>query len=143
MFGSFDEEISGVLCRTKDSAVIGVNAAHAVTRQRFTAAHELGHLLLHRGRAVIVEEDFRVNFRREDSKVTSKQEEVEANSFAASLLIPEESVLEAVRQMVDEDDDDSSAWSTADVAWLARKFKVSPQAMGIRLANLGIRHPGY
>ena len=35
-----------------EGMVIGVNRRHAKTRQRFTAAHELGHALLHRGAAV-------------------------------------------------------------------------------------------
>ena len=45
--GEGDNDLSGFLYREGDQAVIGVNKDHAPVRQRFTIAHELGHLLLH------------------------------------------------------------------------------------------------
>src|SRR5947199_10768003 len=46
-----DSEISGFILRdsAKNEVIIGVNESHHPNRQRFTVAHELGHLLLHRG----------------------------------------------------------------------------------------------
>ena len=42
----FSGELSGMVHReSKSRAVIGVNALHAPTRQRFTIAHELAHLI--------------------------------------------------------------------------------------------------
>lgn len=43
-----DEDISGMIRRGNDGrAAIYVNEKHALTRQRFTTAHELGHFLMH------------------------------------------------------------------------------------------------
>lgn len=58
-----DTDVSGVLVREDDRVIIGVNRQHPVVRQRFTIAHELGHLLMHPGRPLIVEKQVRVNFR--------------------------------------------------------------------------------
>src|SRR3712207_1001226 len=40
-------DLSGMLFREGNRAIIGVNALHPKARQRFTIAHELGHLELH------------------------------------------------------------------------------------------------
>jgi Zn-dependent peptidase ImmA (M78 family) len=42
------DNISGYIERQNGSYRIVVNANHAPTRQRFTAAHELGHYIYHR-----------------------------------------------------------------------------------------------
>jgi Zn-dependent peptidase ImmA (M78 family) len=42
-FPDLGSDVSGVLVRQPEGMVIGVNRRHAKTRQRFTAAHELGH----------------------------------------------------------------------------------------------------
>ena len=46
-YEGFDGDISGMLFRDEGRAVIGVNSRHAPTRQRFTVAHEIGHLEMH------------------------------------------------------------------------------------------------
>lgn len=53
------KDISGILVRSSETAVIGVNSRHPETRRRFTAAHELGHLLLHEGQEVRFDRDVR------------------------------------------------------------------------------------
>lgn len=45
-----DGDISGMLYRDDTRTVIGLNSTQSPTRQRFTVAHELGHLKLHPGR---------------------------------------------------------------------------------------------
>jgi hypothetical protein len=40
------DALSGFLLKLKDESVIGTNARHSERRQRFTVAHELGHLVL-------------------------------------------------------------------------------------------------
>ena len=53
-----------MLVRSDDNeAVIGVNSAHHINRQRFTIAHELGHFCLHKGKDVHIDRSFRVNRR--------------------------------------------------------------------------------
>jgi Zn-dependent peptidase ImmA (M78 family) len=59
--------------------------------------------------------------------------EIEANQFAASLLMPESVVREQVRLVAaDRPLDD------IDVSLLARQFMVSEQAITIRLSTLGL-----
>jgi len=56
------------------------NAYDIPQRQRFTAAHEIGHIVLHEGENVV---DLRVTTTPYDTP------EADANSFAAELLMPE------------------------------------------------------
>ncbi|WP_129789676.1 ImmA/IrrE family metallo-endopeptidase [Promicromonospora panici] len=124
-------DISGMLVREDNRVIIGVNSHHATVRQRFTIAHEIGHLVLHRGRALILDTPVRVNFRDRRSSLAEDREEMEANRFAAALLMPAEFVLAEVQarqvKQVDELIDE-----------LAGRFNVSTEAMGYRLVNLGI-----
>ena len=75
-------DVSGMLVRDNESIVIGVNESHSPSRQRFTIAHELGHLVMHRGRPLVVD-SARVNMRDSRSSMATDLEEIEANSFAA------------------------------------------------------------
>ena len=128
-----DGDVSGMLLRSDDSerAVVGVNSIHTVTRRRFTVAHELGHYLLHDGRPVIVDPNVRANYRDSRSSLATDREEIEANRFAAELLMPEAMVRRALRTVEGNDDSDIAQS-------LARRFKVSNEAMTYRLINLGL-----
>ncbi|MCZ7459189.1 ImmA/IrrE family metallo-endopeptidase [Streptomyces sp. WMMC940] len=130
-----DGDVSGMLLRREGQPpVIGVNGAHPERRQRFTIAHELGHLLLHPGREIVLDRPVRVNLRDKTSSMATDQEEIEANAFAASLLMPAEMVrreLVKLSPAVRQDPDDCTAR-------LADVFQVSTAAMGFRLINLGM-----
>ncbi|MGW1786468.1 ImmA/IrrE family metallo-endopeptidase [Streptomyces sp. NPDC002143] len=76
-----------------------VNQTHSHERRRFTVAHELAHLRLHRGRPLILDTDTRVNYRNTVSSMATDREEIEANRFAAALLAPETLVRDAVHQI--------------------------------------------
>lgn len=135
-YAEFDGEVSGVLYRESSRVLIGVNSTHAPTRQRFTIAHEIGHLLMHEGRPVVVDRLVRVNLNLRDG--TSSKEEVEANAFAAELLMPRaliapeiERFLSRTRRVVPQELVDE----------LASTFRVSTEAMSYRLENLGILDP--
>jgi Zn-dependent peptidase ImmA (M78 family) len=85
------QDISGLLYRATGAApVIGVNSNNPKVRQRFTIAHELGHLILHEGHELILERLVRLNFRDATSSTASDAEEIEANHFAAELLMPQD-----------------------------------------------------
>lgn len=128
-----DRRMSGLLYREAHRVLIGVNEAHPPVRQRFTIAHELGHLVLHPGRQVVLDE--RVNFRDETSSLAVDREEIQANAFAAALLMPADLVLEECHRA-----SVSGGLARAGfVADLAVIFDVSTEAMGHRLTNLGIR----
>jgi Zn-dependent peptidase ImmA (M78 family) len=130
-----DGEVSGMLFREEGKqSVIGVNASQAATRQRFTLAHELGHWQLHPGRVVILDRPVRINRRDSVSSMATDREEIEANDFAANLLMPEE----AVRSQLEELPPTLRHDSDVCTSWLAEKFDVSSAAMGFRLINLGL-----
>jgi len=124
-------DVSGMLIREPDRTVIGVNQGHHKHRKRFTVAHELGHHQLHRGRSLIMDTDVRVNFRDPVSSLATDREEIEANRFAASLLMPEH----LVRREISQTPFDSAVHL---VTRLAGQLAVSPEAMNFRLVNLGV-----
>ncbi len=59
---------------------IWVDPSDAETRRRFTIAHELGHLLLHREQQMF----------RDSSFASTNHLEYQANDFAAELLMPKD-----------------------------------------------------
>ena len=75
---TWDLRRQGFSVRDQASLVIGVNRKHSSTRQRFTAAHELGHALLHDGDPVHYDPGFRVDLRSELSSQGTDVEEMEA-----------------------------------------------------------------
>jgi Zn-dependent peptidase ImmA (M78 family) len=130
------KEISGILVRSEGVPVIGVNAKHPETRRRFTVAHELGHLLLHEGKEVRFDKDFRVSLRSSTSSTGTDIEEIEANFFAASLLMPTKFTEADPRAAFIELENVKA------VEALAATYKVSPQAMTLRLARFMGRRAG-
>lgn len=99
--------------------VCAYNFAEPDYRQRFTIAHELGHVLLgHVSKGKKAKRDDNFNPRGD-------WDEVDANAFAAELLMPELHVREIVKSMTSISD-------------LASHFGVSPTAIRHRLKNLGI-----
>lgn len=114
------KNLSGELVPDGDSAVIRFNPADSAKRQRFTIAHELGHYMLGHGHAF---RDPSSNF----SMSYYDPREVDANQFAAEVLMPEMAVNVLVKQR-----------KIMDVNELARIFDVSVDAMKYRLKKLGI-----
>lgn len=133
------EGVSGVLVVEAKSGTIGYNAEHPVVRQRFSIAHELGHYVLHRGledaRSLFIDTTkyVAVFLRNEASASGEKAQEIQANMFAAALLMPER-LLRAEIQSSEYDLLDEEQLCNG----LADKFQVSVQAMSIRLGTLGI-----
>jgi Zn-dependent peptidase ImmA (M78 family) len=124
------KDISGLVVRKDGNALIGVNRTHSVVRRRFTLAHEFAHVLLHEGAELRFDKQFRANLRSDLSSTGTDIEEIEANFFAASLLMP--------RRFLDDDErtftieiEDAMA-----VRELAKTYAVSVQAMSWRLSNL-------
>lgn len=135
-FERMDGEISGMLVRdpARNMVVMAINSSHPGTRQRFTIAHELGHLLLHQGSPVFVDRAVRVDFRDLNAASGHHRHEIEANAFGAELLMPEDLMLSAVRRRAGLADE-------AMVSELSERFRVSRLAMENRLTNLGLLLP--
>lgn len=129
---SMPREQSGAIERIDDSYTISVNAHESYQRQRFTAAHELAHYLLHRDLlkahgSLSRHNDSLFDGVENPDKPFKASHEVEANRLAAEILMPRDSVSAAYNSDADNASD------------LAKKFGVSLRAMEIRLKILGLR----
>lgn len=126
-----DDEVSGATLYKDEKFIIIINIKNHPTRQHYTLGHELGHYVLHKEilqkeKGIMDGEDVldgNVLYRLDNA--TTQRIETEANAFAASLLMPSHLVYKA--------------WAaTSSIQKTARIFKVSPVAMSIRLAELGL-----
>ena len=129
-----EDDLSGFLYRDRKRkrAVIGVNSDHHENRRNFTVAHELGHYLLHDFDDIHVDRHFKVWLRSEASSQGTDIEEKEANLFAAEILMPAHLVAKDVERIGTIDLLDEAVLQR-----LARKYRVSTQAMTFRLTYLG------
>jgi Zn-dependent peptidase ImmA (M78 family) len=126
-FQALDDDVSGWIEAIENGGYkIVINSQHAATRQRFTAAHELGHFIYHRDLLGEGTGDTRA-YRTEHSPLPNARirprHERQANSFAANFLMPVAGI-ERLR-----------ASGISDVAKLAERFGVSVDAMRIRLGS--------
>ena len=129
VYEPLEDSVSGVLVCREDAASVGVNARHHKNRQRFTLAHELGHHQLHPHSPTVFVDDLMIHFRGEGSIPTC--EELEANAFAAALLMPQEFLLRDLAERAIDASDESAVRS------LAQRYGVSQQALTLRLVELG------
>lgn len=130
-----DDNTSGLIVKSKDGRVtIGVNADHHPNRRRFTVAHELGHFFLHNGG-----ERMFVDKRDHRASLGIDKREIEANRFAAALLMPEELVREC---LAEEGVGFIDAFDEEGLRRLAARFQVSQQAITLRLKVLGLLYDG-
>lgn len=110
--------VSGMIAKKDDgSFYCYVDSSEPSVRQRFTAAHELGHFVLHRNQ---IGDGLQDNYLLRAEGMSNAQE-TQANKFAADLLMPRNLIAKAINE------------GTTDVAGLAKLFKVSEIAMSIRL----------
>lgn len=126
-------QLSGMIHRLSNGAtVVGVNSLHPRTRQRFTIAHEIGHFILHKSETLHVDEFF--PFAKRDQKSSSAEDtrEIEANQFAAELLMPSKLLKADIQGLFGDLDFESSKA----IKKLAKRYGVSEQAMTIRLSRL-------
>jgi Zn-dependent peptidase ImmA (M78 family) len=124
-----------MLYRDGDIQIIGVNSLHHPHRKRFTIAHEIGHLILHKGRAVHIDRSFRVNLRDTRSALGTDRDEIQANFFAASLLMPTEFLLADLKEGIDFEAD-------SDLKRLVNRYQVSAQALALRVNKFLELYPG-
>lgn len=118
------EGFDGLAVASEEARLVIANVTSLPARQRFTIAHELGHLLASDDQQIHSDEDI---FGAESKRGES---EVRANAFAAAFLMPAD-VLTAAG-VLDED-----AFCA-----LATRLSVSPSALAYRLANLRLIDEG-
>ena len=126
-YAEFDKEnVAGLLRKENDEWEILVNALDPPKRQRFTIAHELGHYFLHEDlkETEFVDPEMYI-FRSSELNISeeAKRLEVQANMFAASLLMPRSMVVDAM-------------FDTEDLGNLSQIFFVSRAAIGHRVSRV-------
>ncbi|MBS0044416.1 ImmA/IrrE family metallo-endopeptidase [Shewanella sp. M16] len=116
-----DGEESGSLVKDKKTGkwVMKVNSLHHFNRQRFTIAHEIGHYIKHSMQSEHFQD--KTFFRNGETN----RMEMEANQFAAELLMPAQDYHLFVET------------SSAKVEDIAEHFQVSSMAVRIRAKQLG------
>jgi Zn-dependent peptidase ImmA (M78 family) len=133
-FSPLDDELSGMIFVKEGTPIIGVNSLHHPNRQRFTIAHEVAHLVLHKKMittSVHVDKQFPMLLRGSTASLGTDEIEIEANNFAARLLIPKFLLDEALVDLPFGDIDDDAPMEA-----LAKKFRVSRKMLEFRIANL-------
>ncbi|NLL04464.1 MAG: ImmA/IrrE family metallo-endopeptidase [Clostridiaceae bacterium] len=119
-----DPKYSGSLHRFPDHSIILVNTDNRyVPRQNFTKAHELGHFFLkHKGdKFECTTQDMKTN------DAAHKPQELEANRFASSLLLPKD----RIELLIDDDIFDIST-----ISEIANTYLVSLSVATIRTISL-------
>ena len=132
-YSPFDDGLSGMIYIKGSNPIIGVNSLHHPNRKRFTIAHEVAHLRLHRDLIadyVHVDKRFPVLMRDASSATGTQQMEMEANHFAAELLMPSFLLLPLLKSHIFDIDDEKP------LEELSRKFRVSKQALAYRIRNI-------
>lgn len=129
------EDVSGLLISKGDSTVIAVQNRDHNNRRRFTIAHEIAHYCLKHqfepGEHVHVDRGHLITPRNSRSSTGVDPKEIEANQFAACLLMPSKLLERRMKELrIGSLRDDQ-------VEKLAQEFEVSEQAMTIRLSTLG------
>jgi Zn-dependent peptidase ImmA (M78 family) len=116
------EGIAGCCWRDGARVVLWVNGTQAAVRQRFTLAHEVGHVRCGHDHDVPVETVETIGGKSTDDR------EIQANAFAAELLAP----ADGIRATLDGEP------SLEDVVLIAARYGISAIAALYRLNTLGL-----
>jgi Zn-dependent peptidase ImmA (M78 family) len=130
-YNPFDDELSGMAFIRDGKPIIGVNSKHHPNRQRFTIAHELGHIVLHRSHLETAINKSRNFIPRDPTSAEGTDPlEIQANAFASELLLPAKLVRQALSEWPGDLNDDDYLIA------LAKRFRVSLTAFQFRLENI-------
>ena len=122
--------VAGALVKEKNGFNIYVNEFDCNEMQRFTIAHELGHFYLHLNK---YKEDEYIDLHYDTEFLSDDILEIEANEFAASILMPMEAVVDYYNKIFS-----LGVSKSCIIHWLSGIFKVSVEAMHYRLKKLNL-----
>jgi len=106
------KNVDAFSCWRNDQPFVFLNTFKSAERSRFDAAHELGHLVMH----------------KHGAPQDSRQAESEADKFASNFLMPADDVLSRIRNVTDLDS----------LVRAKKRWGVSVAALTYRLHKLGI-----
>jgi len=124
------DEFSGFITYFEDHFIVYLNSNFTLGHERYTAAHELYH--------IIYNEDILKREKVFIDKEKYKEEEEKADVFAAEFLMPEDYVKEVFYKIVNVDKDRLKA---RHIVRMHNYFKVSYKAMLKRLVQLKLCSP--
>jgi hypothetical protein len=125
------ENADGLILIGKKISIIKVNSnIHFETRKRFTIAHEIGHLLMHKDIDPHLENLNTLTwFNDTENQLKKGRQEYEANDFAAELLMPESLFIsEALKHQ----------FSPNLLKYLANRFKTSITSTAFKYLNTNL-----
>src|ERR1700753_1137781 len=124
---ALDAGFDGLAAASEDAKVIVLATSQVPARQRFTLAHELGHLLAGDDQDLHLDRDVY------DKGQAKDPSEMRANSFASAFLMPEDILRVA---------SGTAGLSEDAFAALSCDLQVSPSALAIRLQQLRLIDAG-
>ena len=133
--GQLEDNLSGFAYQKAGNRIIGVNSEESNERQRFTIAHELGHMILHKQQPVNYDRAMMLMRDGRSSDGTHTQE-IQANKFAAELLMPETEMYKDISSLDLPDLLSDHPEVSHDFQFLCSKYGVSSAAMKVRLSTL-------
>ncbi len=121
----------GFAVKKDNDIIIFTNSCSRLSREIFTLAHEIGHVILHlNDESSFIDDSITINGRSTDEK------EQEANYFAACLLMPADDVGRFIDLGIQ--DFGEKGLSAMDIARIMSEFNVSFDMALNRLESLGI-----
>lgn len=123
------ESFLGFALVKEGDKIIFSNSSLILAREIFSVAHEIGHHELH------LSEDG-ISIIKDNNFENSDQFEIEANYFAACLLMPREKVQKFIR--LELSDKEIEKWNGLDIAKIQTEFSASYDMVLIRLKDLGV-----
>ena len=117
------EDVDGMIVKVGDKpSIVVINVKKPLARQRFTLAHELGHLFLNHNERDMYDAETAREQSDYFSTYNKAPKEIEADVFASELLIP----FEHIKKYHDR---------ISDIEWLSQTFQVSKAAMIVAIEN--------
>jgi Zn-dependent peptidase ImmA (M78 family) len=129
----FDDNMTndyfGNIIKNADGCVININSRHSAQTNMFTIAHELGHFIKHNEKLSKIGQFMD----RKSSGYTKeeKQNERQANDFAAELLMPSDKFYQVYKE------------NMGDIKKLTEFFMVSEEVIYFRAVKLGLMFGNY
>lgn len=125
-----DSGLLGFSTRRDSDTIIFTNTNVRLSREYFTLAHEIGHVILHFQADQLFQDNNKTL-----NDFTDNEKEREANAFAAELLIPEDELRKFLELEIN--DSANGDFTAIDIARIMSAFSVSFEMTLNRLQELG------